>query len=186
MLLYGNKITLIIIKLFIKAPENYPENKYAGVQQDDDDSIEEDPDPEELNIKISNKIDIWAYGIIVNETFSGEKPWQRKLSKNVSSQIKALQIQQLLIRREMFEPNDKMKNEIQNIVIACTRLNPAQRPSMRQLKIHLLKKFYLLVKNTDLSKILIKETYKDRRMLMNKVRKYVSQFRDIAYLYERG
>ncbi len=144
---------------------------------DESESIDEDPDPEEYNIKISNKIDVWAFGLIINEMFAGEKPWHKRFSKNLAPQIKALQVQQLLIQRADFEPSFTLTEEVREMIFACTKTNPKQRPSMKQLKNHLMKKFYLKVKDIeDLISYFNRETPKISHYLINKVRGYINLF----------
>ena len=165
---------------FYMAPENYPENKFNSNIDDSDSSIDEET-LEDLDIKISNKIDIWAFGLIINEIFSSEKPWQGRISKGIPNHIKAIQIQQLLIQRATFEPSQNMGNDIRKVVFACTKINPAERPTMKQIKMFFLKKFYSYVKKTNLNNYFEYEKVKDRVYLLHKVRGYILLYGAIVH-----
>jgi len=92
----------------------------------------------------------------VNEFFSGEKPWQRKVSKNVSNQIKMLQIQSMLIKRSQYAPAS-LSPEILYLVTECTNIDPKERPTIQACKEYLLKCLYQKTKGVDLSDYFRKE-----------------------------
>ena len=73
------------------------------------------------------------------------------------------------------------------IVSACTRNNPRDRPSMKQIKENLLKILYFKLKAIpDLNKYFAKERIKDKVYLYNKITVYLTQFRSIMQKYNLG
>jgi hypothetical protein len=54
------------------------------------------------------------------------------------------------MKRELYEPSKNLPDDIKNVVAACTRITPKDRPMITQIKFQLIKLVYLRIKNLDL------------------------------------
>jgi serine/threonine protein kinase len=98
---------------------------------------------EENWILITDKYDIWTFGIIMCQLFTRCKPWSRNEQENLSE----IEVQSRLVARlpypiNNFYPLEECKNyktDIKNIIEKCLNFEPEERPSMSKIKKDLLK-----------------------------------------------
>jgi serine/threonine protein kinase len=87
--------------------------------------------PDEKNIEISYKVDIWAFGAMISEVFSGVIPWSQRTTN-------WLHIESLLLEKEEFPIPESINEErIREIIKNCTNLDPDKRPSDDEILKHL-------------------------------------------------
>ena len=90
-------------------------------------------------MKISNKVDIWALGIIINQLLSNEEPWLKYKGSDVSV---------LFIKGIRFPISDKIKDDdIRQLITSCTEPLPNKRCSISYVKKQLMKVLHNLCKN---------------------------------------
>ena len=83
--------------------------------------------------KISSKIDIWSFGCIFNEVFSGELPWGNH-SKNSSV------VTNLLMSRYNLPISKKITDiKLRTLIENCVKIDPNERISAREIKQELMK-----------------------------------------------
>ncbi len=105
------------------------------------DNISDSTDLNETTLsKITNKVDVWAFGCTVSEVFSKEVPWSCITSDR--NKIFAL----LYAKNEFSIPNSIKNIKIRNIIQMCTRVDPTKRATMEEVKIKLLDLLYEEVK----------------------------------------
>ena len=114
--------TSVIGTIMYMAPENFHLEE----------SENPDDEEEENCVQASNiteKVDVWAFGCIVHELFTGLKPW--------SSRAKTDQkILSLLYSKAKFEISDKIKDQkLINLIEKCTRTIPIERITISEAKI---------------------------------------------------
>ncbi len=96
-------------------------------------------------ILISDKYDVWTFGIIMCQLFTRCKPWGRNEQENLTE----IEVQSRLVGRlpypiNEFYPIDECnnyKNEIKNIITLCLNFEPDERPSIKKIKEDLLKMY---------------------------------------------
>jgi serine/threonine protein kinase len=124
---------------------NYIIKKNNKDKEDDIDEkrISDDNNDKEKWILITDKYDVWTFGIIMCQLFTRCRPW----CKNVKENICEYEIQMKLIAKVPypvgeFYPIDECKNyknEIKTIIINCLNYEQEKRPSMKIIKEDLLK-----------------------------------------------
>ena len=99
-------------------------------------------------VHITNKVDIWAIGCIINELFTGEKPWiENTYSDN--------QIIVKLFQKEEFPVSSNLNNcYLKYIVEKCTDNDPTERPDCDFIISMLLKLIYNMINKNGLDYIL--------------------------------
>ena len=201
------------------APENYcdesndvgkeEEDDYSGSIPDENKSLDfseeysdyESGDEESFNknlIQVSTKVDVWAYGLIINEVFSGQKPWARYVIGSDAI------IQCLLIRKAKFEISERITDtRIYKVIEKCTEINQNNRYSIDQAFEKLIEAFFYFVKEIPdlntyyMSSDLNSSSKNSKRSLLsfNKVKQYLllyhnlliqnSQYLDKSLIYTR-
>jgi len=82
--------------------------------------------------EINEKVDVWAFGCIVQQVMVGVKPWMNKVKTNNK-------ILSLLYKKIPFEISSLVKDEkTRNLIQKCTEINPEKRISMKDAKILML------------------------------------------------
>ncbi|RVE49506.1 hypothetical protein evm_005847, partial [Chilo suppressalis] len=83
--------------------------------------------PEVLNYtRFSSKSDVWAFGVLMWEVFTcGKVPYGRMKNSDVVDMVQ---------RGQVLEKPKGCLNEIYNVMLACWRHTPDERPSFRTLK----------------------------------------------------
>lgn len=87
--------------------------------------------PGDEKVKINKKSDVWALGLIINEIFSGEKPWSEKKYQS------PFQILGFLYNRTPFIVHSSIENEdVRAIIRACTEYEVDKRLCSSQLLLY--------------------------------------------------
>ena len=94
-------------------------------------------------ILITDKYDVWTFGIIMCQLFTRCKPWCRSEKENISE----IEVKTRLIAKAPYPINalypikecKVYENDIRNIIKNCLNYNPEERPSMKDIKRDLLK-----------------------------------------------
>jgi len=108
--------------------------------------------------KISSKIDVWAFGCIVHELFTGVKPWSNKVKTNNK-------ILSLLYKKIPFEISPLIKNnKIRNLIEKCVEIDPEKRVSIKFARILLLEILFDSVKENFINVCSVSEDYEDKGM----------------------
>ena len=97
---------------------------------------EENENEDSQNFKdlkeINEKVDVWAFGCIVQEVFTGVKPWSNKAKSNNK-------ILSLLYKKVPFEISNLVDNpEQKNLIQKCVEVEAYKRISIKEAKILLL------------------------------------------------
>ena len=94
-------------------------------------------------ILITDKYDVWTFGIIMCQLFTRCKPWCRSEKENISEiEVKTRLIAKAPYPINALYPIKECKfyeNDIKNIIKNCLNYNPEERPSMKDIKRDLLK-----------------------------------------------
>ena len=94
-------------------------------------------------ILITDKYDVWTFGIIMCQLFTRCKPWCRSEKENISE----IEVKTRLIAKAPYPINQLYpikeckvyENNIKNIIKNCLNYNPEERPHMKDIKQDLLK-----------------------------------------------
>ena len=94
-------------------------------------------------ILITDKYDVWTFGIIMCQLFTRCKPWCRSEKENISEiEVKTRLIAKAPYPINILYPIKECKfyeNDIKKIIKNCLDYNPEKRPSMKYIKQDLLK-----------------------------------------------
>ena len=94
-------------------------------------------------ILITDKYDVWTFGIIMCQLFTRCKPWCRSEKENISEiEVKTRLIAKAPYPINTLYPIKECKfydNDIKNIIKSCLNYDPKQRPLMKFIKQDLLK-----------------------------------------------
>ena len=120
-------------------------------------------------ILITDKYDVWTFGIIMCQLFTRCKPWCRSEKENISE----IEVKTRLIAKAPYPINTLYpikeckfyENEIKNIIKSCLIYNPEERPSMKYIKQDLLKIYGKVCNEKS-----IMEYY--NKILQNKIKNY--------------
>ena len=151
--LQGKKIWINIESPYYSLTPNYmaPEIVYQNEENE-----EYQKQLEEIKIKlnindnnnekwilITDKYDVWTFGIIMCQLFTRCKPWCRSEKENISEiEVKTRLIAKAPYPINALYPIKECKfyeNDIKNIIKNCLNYNPKERPSMKDIKRDLLK-----------------------------------------------
>ena len=133
------------------------EGKYVIIKKDinenENNNNNNDMEKEEINennmnnnwILITDKYDVWTFGIIMCQLFTRCKPWGRNEKENISE----IEVQSRIVARLPYPINEfyplnecnNYKDNIKNIIEACLNFEPEERPSMKKVKEDLLKMY---------------------------------------------
>ena len=126
-------------------------------------------------ILITDKYDIWTFGIIMCQLFSRCKPWCRNEKENLSdTEVQARIISRLPYPINKFYPlkeSIQYSNDINDIIKKCLNFDYTQRPPMKFVKMDLLKIYSKLCNEKS-----ILEYYNQMRLLRIKNDKNNSEF----------
>jgi len=151
--LQGKKIWINIESPYYSLTPNYmaPEIVYQNEENE-----EYQKQLEEIKIKlhinesnnekwilITDKYDVWTFGIIMCQLFTRCRPWCRSEKENISE----IEVKTRLIAKAPYPINTLYpikeckfyENEIKNIIKNCLNYNPEERPPMKEIKRDLLK-----------------------------------------------
>jgi serine/threonine protein kinase len=138
--------TMLKGTILYMAPENFEIPQILEYSEDETSNNINGMSPRKIESKstISNKIDIWSFGCILFEVFSGKKPWRGTMTEG--------EIVQNLFNQELFEiPEEEVKNiYIRHLIHLCLNYHFAYRPNAEFIKLFLLRVLYLyLLENTE-------------------------------------
>ena len=165
-----------------KSDTSEDSEEFSEVYTDDED-LDEEAFGRKLDL-ISTKVDVWAFGLIINEIFSGLKPWSRYVIGSDAI------IQCLLIRKTEFEISDKITDKkLLNIIEQCTEINPDERCNISHAFELLIESFFFYIKDiedlrTYYSNYNIKN-YKRIFLAFNKVKQYLLLYNHLLLKHER-
>ena len=175
--LQGKKIWINIESPYYSLTPNYmaPEIVYQNEENEEyQKSLELIRAKSELNnnekwILITDKYDVWTFGIIMCQLFTRCKPWCRSEKENISE----IEVKTRLIAKAPYPINTLYpikeckfyENEIKNIIKSCLNYNPKERPSMKYIKQDLLKIYGKVCNEKS-----IMEYY--NKILQNKIKNY--------------
>ncbi|TKR67152.1 hypothetical protein L596_023348 [Steinernema carpocapsae] len=73
----------------------------------------------------NSKSDVWSYGVVGYEIYNyGVKPWPEMPAKWIATRIRQL---------KMVKPPNRTPRPVREVVVACWKQNPADRPSFAQI-----------------------------------------------------
>ena len=176
--LQGKKIWINIESPFYSLTPNYMAPEIVYQNEDNEEyqkSLELIRKKNELNnnnekwILITDKYDVWTFGIIMCQLFTRCKPWCRSEKENISE----IEVKTRLIAKAPYPINTLYpikeskfyENEIKNIIKSCLNYNPEERPSMKYIKQDLLKIYGKVCNEKS-----IMEYY--NKILQNKIKNY--------------
>ena len=176
--LQGKKIWINIESPFYSLTPNYMAPEIVYQNEDNEEyqkSLELIRKKNELNnnnekwILITDKYDVWTFGIIMCQLFTRCKPWCRSEKENISE----IEVKTRLIAKAPYPINTLYpikeckfyENEIKNIIKSCLNYNPKERPSMKYIKQDLLKIYGKVCNEKS-----IMEYY--NKILQNKIKNY--------------
>ena len=150
--LQGKKIWINIESPYYSLTPNYmaPEIVYQNEENEEYQKQLElikikngDNNNNEKWILITDKYDVWTFGIIMCQLFTRCKPWCRSEKENISEiEVKTRLIAKAPYPINILYPVKECKfyeNEIKNIIKSCLNYNPEERPSMKLIKQDLIK-----------------------------------------------
>lgn len=89
--------------------------------------------------KISKKVDVWAFGLMLNEFFSGDKLYDG---------LDVYKIMSFLSSKKDFPVSNKIKNQkLKALIEQCVKASPDDRPDITQVKRSLIFVLYEEIKN---------------------------------------
>ena len=151
--LQGKKIWINIESPYYSLTPNYiaPEIVYQNEENEEyQKQLEEikiklnaNENSNEKWILITDKYDVWTFGIIMCQLFTRCRPWCRSEKENISE----IEVKTRLIAKAPYPINTLYpikeckfyENDIKNIIKNCLNYNPEERPSMKDIKRDLLK-----------------------------------------------
>ena len=151
--LQGKKIWINIESPYYSLTPNYmaPEIVYQNEENEEyQKQLEEikiklntNENSNEKWILITDKYDVWTFGIIMCQLFTRCRPWCRSEKENISE----IEVKTRLIAKAPYPINTLYpikeckfyENDIKNIIKNCLNYNPEERPPMKDIKRDLLK-----------------------------------------------
>ena len=89
----------------------------------------------DLKVRLSSKTDIWALGLVLNELFSGEKPWSKYIKTGI-------EIFGILFDKKKFIVGESLPYEIKHLIENCTTYSQEERWDSTQIKFYLIEVFF--------------------------------------------
>jgi len=151
--LQGKKIWINIESPYYSLTPNYiaPEIVYQNEENEEyQKQLEEikiklnaNENSNEKWILITDKYDVWTFGIIMCQLFTRCRPWCRSEKENISE----IEVKTRLIAKAPYPINTLYpikeckfyENDIKNIIKNCLNYNPEERPPLKEIKRDLLK-----------------------------------------------
>lgn len=97
------------------------------------------PSPDDfgnLKVRLSSKIDVWAVGLVLNELFSGEKPWSNRIIHS------NYDVMSSLYKKIKFPVSEELDSNIKEIIKNCTEYDSEIRWDMTKVKYSLFEIMY--------------------------------------------
>ena len=122
-----------VVRNFISGTKEYmsPE-AYAGMLRDEDDSEEEVEKEQEISIKITKKVDVWALGIILYQIIYGFQPFHQVPGGRMSK-IRAVSS---LLHPVEFDEKENLDPELLDTMKRCLEKDPTKRATIEELLMH--------------------------------------------------
>ena len=149
--LQGKKIWINIESPYYSLTPNYMAPEIVYQNEDNEEykkqvekiKIKSEENNNEKWILITEKYDVWTFGIIMCQLFTRCKPWCRSEKENISE----IEVKTRLIAKAPYPINtlypikecQVYENDIRKIIKSCLYYNPEERPSMNLIKQDLLK-----------------------------------------------
>ncbi|CAG9323139.1 unnamed protein product [Blepharisma stoltei] len=76
----------------------------------------------------STKTDIWAYGCVLYQLFTGLQPW---------SGLDLLGVQRRLVLKYPFEVSEEMPEPLKELILKCCTVDPISRPRFKEIRLNL-------------------------------------------------
>lgn len=96
---------------------------------------------------ISTKVDVWAFGCILSEAYSGYRPWAPSITMDTG-------VIAMLIKKQNFRiPKNLENSEITSIIESCTEVNPTNRKNIRDIKNDLIGYLYSAINSMGMVEI---------------------------------
>ena len=152
--------TIIIGTILYMAPENYNINST------------EDTMEEFTRGLISTKVDVWAFGCMISEAFSGHRPWAPIITMDTGV------IAMLFKKRDFLIPSNIVDEDIMKIIKICTKVNPTERSNIFEVKLEFLKNLYERTREVGINEIFKSlENYssKQKLSLLLRHKKYLAE-----------
>eukprot|EP00608_Synchroma_pusillum_P003352 CAMPEP_0198429272 /NCGR_PEP_ID=MMETSP1452-20131203/7075_1 /TAXON_ID=1181717 /ORGANISM="Synchroma pusillum, Strain CCMP3072" /LENGTH=446 /DNA_ID=CAMNT_0044149677 /DNA_START=51 /DNA_END=1388 /DNA_ORIENTATION=+ len=74
-------------------------------------------------------LDMYSFGVMLNEAITGKKPWRESTDREVISSVVAERRPPLLSEKDCPELDAAVLSDLQNLVTACWHQSPGERPS---------------------------------------------------------
>ena len=134
---------------------------YSGIVKDEEDGDEEKENEEEKTIRITQKVDVWALGIILYQTIYGHSPFHQ-VPGGKMSKIRAVSSPHHPVE---FEDRDNLDPELLATMKRCLEKDPNNRATVQELLVHP----YLWPQNAKVSNSIVCNNCKPRKRAMAKV-----------------
>ena len=134
---------------------------YSGMVKDEEDGDEEKENEEEKTIRITQKVDVWALGIILYQTIYGHSPFHQ-VPGGKMSKIRAVSSPHHPVE---FEDRDNLDPELLATMKRCLEKDPNNRATVHELLVHP----YLWPQNAKVSNSLVCNNCKPWKRAMAKV-----------------
>lgn len=90
----------------------------------------------EIKVRINNKSDVWAFGLVLSEIFSSQKPWSQYI------QFSNYEVMGFLYRRDKFPIPKTVPKEINEVIQLCTNYDLDLRCQVKEAKFRLMDVLY--------------------------------------------
>jgi serine/threonine protein kinase len=152
--------TIVIGTILYMAPENYNMNSTG-------DTLEEF-----TRGLISTKVDVWAFGCMISEAFSGQRPWAPIITMDTGV------IAMLFKKRDFLIPSNIIDKDIIKLIKMCTKVNPTERSNIFEVKLEFLNNLYERTRDVGVDEIFKSlENYssKQKLSLLLRHKKYLAE-----------
>ena len=105
---------------------------YSGMVKDEEDGDDEKENEEEKTIRITQKVDVWALGIILYQTIYGHSPFHQ-VPGGKMSKIRAVSSPHHPVE---FEDRDNLDPELLATMKRCLEKDPNNRATVQELLVH--------------------------------------------------